>query len=156
IPATEDQIHVENSLTFFGFNTWEGIPVANSFSKVDIKRYCTYELQEGPYCGLQPYIIGTTHTSNHVLAGQAECPKELSIHEFLAFGHLHSGGSLQWLNILRELRDRSLSFRCPEVHLLVAQAIMQVGPRSGLELNWHKELQQDTFDHALVDELEGL
>ncbi|KAF8425025.1 hypothetical protein L210DRAFT_3653337 [Boletus edulis BED1] len=80
IPATEDQIHVENSLTFFGFNTWEGIPVANSFSKVDIKRYCTYELQEGPYCGLQPYIIGTTHTSNHVLAGQAECPKELSIH----------------------------------------------------------------------------
>ncbi|KAF8123207.1 hypothetical protein EV363DRAFT_1357363, partial [Boletus edulis] len=139
IPATEDQIRVENSLTFFGFNTWEGIPVANAFSKVDIKRYCTYELQEGPYCILQKYIDGTTHTSNQVVAGQAECPKELSIHEFLAFGHLRSGGSLQWLNILRELRDRSLSFRNAEVHLLVAQAIMQ-----------------DTFGHALVDELESL
>ncbi|KAF8425082.1 hypothetical protein L210DRAFT_3567617, partial [Boletus edulis BED1] len=156
IPATEDQIRVENSLTFFGFNTWEGIPVANAFSKVDIKRYCTYKLQEGPYCILQKYIDGTTHTSNQVVAGQAECPKELSIHEFLAFGHLRSGGSLQWLNILRELRDRSLSFHNAEVHLLVAQAIMQVGPRSGSLLNWHEELQQDTFGHALVDELESL
>ncbi|KAF8439804.1 hypothetical protein L210DRAFT_3540380 [Boletus edulis BED1] len=156
IPATEDQICVGNSVRFFGFDTWEGIPVANAFGKVDIKRFCTYELPKGPYANLQQYVDSTLHTSNDVLAGQAVCPKDLSIHEFLAFGHLRSGGSLQWLNILRELRDRSLGFRCPEVHLLVAQAIMQVGPLSSTGLKWHKELQEETFGNALVDGLESL
>jgi hypothetical protein len=156
IPATEEQIRVSNSLVFFGFDTLAAVAVANACGDINIKRYCTYELQMGPYNNLQQYVDSTVHTSNDVLAGQADCNKDLSIHEFIAFGHLRSGGSLQWLNILRELRDRSLTSRCPEVHLLVAQASTQVGPFSSTDLNWHEELRHDTFGNALVHELESL
>ena len=156
IPATEEQIRVSNSLNFFGFDTVTGIAVSNAFGDINIKRYCTYELQMGPYSNLQQFVDGTVHTSNDVLAGQADCNKDLSIHEFIAFGHLRSGGSLQWLNILRELRDRSLTFRCPDVHLLVAQASTQVGPLSSTGLKWHKELRRDAFGDAIVHELENL
>ncbi|KAF8551213.1 hypothetical protein OG21DRAFT_319615, partial [Imleria badia] len=156
IPATEEQIRVSNSLTFFGFDTYSRIPVDNAFGDINVKQYCTYVLPKGPYSNLQLFVDGTTHTSNDVVAGQADCHKDISIHEFLAFAHLRSGGPLQWLNILRELCDRSLSFRRPEVHSLLAQAMMQVGPLTSMKLKWHKELQYRTFGRALVDELESL
>ena len=156
IPATEDQIRVSNNLKFFGFDTQNNIHIANAFGDINVKRLCTHQLQDGPYLSLQPYVDGTNHSSNDVLASQADCHKDLSVHEFIAFGHLRSGGLIQWLNVLRELRDRSLTFRCPEIHLLVTQAIMQVGPVSSTEFRWHKELQENTFGHALVDELTSL
>ena len=156
IPAMEKQICISNSLNFFGFDTKANVPVADAFGDINTKQFCTFELQKGPYCNLQQYIDWTVHTSNDVLASQADCNKDISIHEFVAFGHLRSGGSLQWFNILRELRDQSLSFCRFEVHLLVAQASMQVGPLASGELEWHKELRHDTFGHALVDELETL
>ena len=109
-------------------------------------------------CRLHRYANATSHTSNGVLAAQAECPDDLSPSEFIAFGHLRSGGLLQWLNILQELRSRTLNFRRHDVHLLFAQAASQVGP---LDLNtaewvWHQELQESSFCSALLDELESL
>jgi hypothetical protein len=65
--------------------------------------YCKMQLSMGPYRVLQYAVDGTSHTSNMVLSGQLNCPKELSIHEYLAFGNLRAGHRLQWLNILREL-----------------------------------------------------
>ena len=108
--------------------------------------------------GLHQYVNATSHTSNGVLAAQAKCPHDLSLSEFIAFGHLRSGCSLQWLNILRELRSRTLNFRRQDVHLLFAQAASQVGP---LDLNtaewlWHQELQESSFCSTLLDELESL
>ncbi|KAF8550875.1 hypothetical protein OG21DRAFT_1605625 [Imleria badia] len=108
-----------------------------------------------------PHVFSTLNFTRDVKLSllyspcQDACHKDISIHEFIAFGHLRSGGSLQWLNILRELRDRSLSFRCTEVHLLLAQVIAQVGPLTGTELRWHKELRHETFGHAIVNELES-
>ena len=158
IPATEEQIQVSNGLKFSGFDTQLRIPVADAFGDANakLKEYCTYVLPEGSYSNLQVYVDETTHASNDVLANQADCHKDLSIHEFIAFGHLRSGGALQWLNVLRELRDRSLTFRCPEVHSLLAQAITQVGPLTSTKLRWHEELHVETFGLALVDELENL
>ncbi|KAF8129296.1 hypothetical protein EV363DRAFT_1451295 [Boletus edulis] len=120
----------------------------------DLGRF-TYEIPSGPY--EQKYLTATTHTSNEVLSAQADCQMDLSLHEFIAFAHLRSGGSLQWMNILRELHSRSLNFRRPEVHLLFAQASTQLGPLADTgELIWHQELQDDSFCHALLDELESL
>ena len=104
------------------------------------------------------FIMYTSHTSNDVLAAQADCPTDLSLDEFIAFGHLRSGGSLQWLNILQGLRNRSLNLRRREVHYLLAQAAFQVGP---LDLTtgtwiWHQELHDPLFCHALLDELDSL
>ena len=63
---------------------------------------------------------------------------------------------LQWLNVLRELRDRSLTFRSSDVHFLLAQVITQAGPLSSAKPRLHDELHQDGFGHVLVDELERL
>ncbi|KAH0834181.1 hypothetical protein J3R83DRAFT_11490 [Lanmaoa asiatica] len=159
IPAREEQVCVNNGIRYYLFDTQTNVPVAKALQvgEINIERYCTHKIQKGPYHDLQQYVDTTFHTSNEVLANQADCDKDLSIHEYIAFGHLRSDGVLQWLNILRELRDRSLGFRCTEVHSLLAQATTQVGPftTSG-EPKWHAELRKDAFGHALVNELETL
>ena len=156
IPATQGRVCVNNGLKFYGFDSHTCIPVSEAFGSVNISRYCTYQLQSGPYQNLQKYVDANSHTSNEVVANQADCHKNISIHEFMAFGHLRSGGSLQWLNILRELRGRSLSFHRPEVHFLFAQAVSQVGPFGNTGWTWHEEIQQSSFCYALLGEIENL
>jgi hypothetical protein len=107
---------------------------------------------------LHEYVDHTSHTSNDVLSAQATCPADLSLDEFVAFAHLRSGGSLQWLNILQGLRSRTLNLRRHPVHYLLAHVAFQVGP---LDLNtgtwiWHQELQDSCFCNALIDELHSL
>ena len=156
IPATQNQICVNNGLKFDPFDSQARIPVSEALGRVNIRSYCTYGLQSGPYEMLQKYVDTTSHTSNEVLANQADCHKDLSIHEFIAFGHLRSGGLLQWLNILRELRSRSMSFRCHEVHFLLAQTVSQVGPLANSGWAWHQEILQPSFCDALLGELGSL
>ena len=156
IPAKREQVCINNGLTFFSFDTRTGIPVFLALGRSDSSGYCTYKLQSGPYHNLQKYVDSTSHTSNEVVANQADCHKDLFIHEYMAFGHLRSGSSLQWLNILRELRGRSLSFRRPEVHMLLTQAVSQVGPLENTRYTWHQEIQQPTFCYALLGELQSL
>jgi hypothetical protein len=107
---------------------------------------------------LEKYVNHTFHTPNDVLSAQADCPVDLSLDSFIAFAHLRSGGSLQWLNILQGLRCRTLNLRRHEVHYLLAQSAFQVGP---FDLNtgtwiWHQELQNPCFCNAFLDELESL
>ncbi|KAF8551326.1 hypothetical protein OG21DRAFT_1541446 [Imleria badia] len=156
IPTTQDRVCVKNGLKFYGFDSHACIPVSEALDSFDIRRYCTYQLQRGPYRKLQKYVDTTSHTSNEVLANQVDCHRALSIHEYMAFGHLRSGALLQWLNILRELRGRSFSFRREEVHLLLAQAVSQVGPLDNMEWKWHRELRQPSLCNALLAELESL
>jgi hypothetical protein len=156
IPTTRGRVCVDNGLSFYGFDSHACVPVSEALGPFDVRRYCTYELESGAYQNLQKYVDTTSHTSNEVLANQADCTRDLSIHEYIAFGHLRSGGLLQWLNVLRELRGRSLSFRRHEVHLLLAQAVSQVGPLDNAEWKWHQELQQPSFCYALLGELESL
>ena len=110
-----------------------------------------------PY-GLENYVYHTSHMPNDVLSAGADCPTELSLDEFIAFAHLRSGDSLQWLNILQGLCSRTLNLRRHQVHFLLACVAFQVGP---LDLNtgtwvWHEELQDLCFCNALLDELDSL
>ncbi|KAG9310891.1 hypothetical protein JVU11DRAFT_8749 [Chiua virens] len=156
LPTTEKRVCVNNGLKFSGFDTHSRTPVSEALGRVNVTRYCTYELPSGPYRSLQKFVVTPCHVSNEVMANQLDCHKELSIHEYLAFGHLRSGGSLQWLNILRELRGRSLTFRRYEVHALIAQAASQAGPLASEEWMWHQEIRQPSFCYALIEELESL
>ena len=107
---------------------------------------------------LEEYVDHTSHTPNDILSAQADCPEDLSLDEFVAFAHLRSGGSLQWLNILQGLRSRSLNLRHHQVHFLVAHAVFRVGPldRNTGTWIWHQELQDPCFCNALLDELHSL
>ena len=156
IPSTQKRVCVNNGLRFGGFDSQARIPVPEALGRVNIKRYCTYQLQNGPYRNLQKFVDTTSHTSNEVLANQIDCHRDMSIHEYTTFGHLRCGGSLQWLNILRELRGRSLTFRRREVHVLIAQAASQVGPLASTGWTWHQEIRQPSFCEALINELENL
>ena len=107
---------------------------------------------------LQTYMESTSHTSNDVLAAQSDCPTHFSLDEFIAFAHLRSSGPLQWPNILQGLRSRTLNLHYQPVLYVLAQAAFQVGP---LDLNtgtwiWHQALDDSSFCHALLDELETL
>ncbi|KAF8439864.1 hypothetical protein L210DRAFT_3645838 [Boletus edulis BED1] len=156
IPNTKDEVCRNNGLKFYGFDSHACIPISHALGPFDVRRYCTYELQSKPYRNLQKYVDVTSHTSNEVLANQADCHKDLSVHEYIAFGHLRSGGLVQWLSILRELRGRSFSFRHHDVHLLLAQTVSQVGPLVHGEWIWHQELQRPSFCYALLGELKNL
>ena len=107
---------------------------------------------------MEMYVNHTSHFSNDILAAQVNCPLNHSLDEFIAFAHLRSCGSLQWLNILHGLQSRTLNLRREEVHYLLAHSAFQVGP---LDLNtgtwtWHEELQGSPFCDAILDELESL
>ena len=156
LPATRGSVCVPNRSDFYGFDSHAGTRVSGALGHADIRKDYTYRIRDGPYSNLQKYVDAASHTSNEVIANQANCHVDLSLHEFLAFGHLRSGGVLQWFNILRELRARSLSFRRYEIHLLLAQAASQVGPLTSTGFAWHEELQEPFFCCALLGELESL
>ncbi|KAG1750383.1 uncharacterized protein EDB91DRAFT_1046110 [Suillus paluster] len=158
IPTVDDRVCVNNGLKFRSFDTTTDAWVADVLHlRFNSSKLCTFLLPKGPYDGLQQYLAGTSHTSNKVIANQADCHKDITIHEFIAFGILRSGPELQWINVLRELRARTVNFRREEVHLLLAQAVSQVGPRSSDDrLVWHKELNSVPFIDALLGELECL
>ncbi|KAI6003018.1 hypothetical protein EDD15DRAFT_2385567 [Pisolithus albus] len=157
VPTEESKVCVNNALNFYYYDDHSHASLANPFDAVDISGFCAHQLPTGPYQSLQRYLQHTTHTSNEVLCKQADCDKDLSIHEFIAYGHLRCGPSLQWLNILREIRANVLTLRHEETHMLFAQTSTQVGPVSGDgKLVWHLELQQPNFRHSLLGELETL
>jgi hypothetical protein len=157
IPAKEPFVLLNNGLSFKLYDrktkSWTEWPALRS----TITHFCTpFTPVSSPYGKLHSFVTGTHHTSNEVIASQADCPTELSPHEYMAFSALRSGPRLQWLNIARELSSPSLSFRREEVHTLITQAAWQLGPLSDGVREWHIDLEIPTFGWTLLQELESL
>jgi hypothetical protein len=154
IPATEDQVCVNNGLRFRLFDSSNQVWADREFEGSTLADRCTLKLPRGSrYRHLQFAIDGTSHTSNSVLAKQSDCPKELSVNEHVVFGSLRSGGRLQWMNMARELRARSLMFRTPEVHYIFLQALSQLGPLyEGVNRDWHIDLENADFCKLIIHE----
>ncbi|KZV68205.1 hypothetical protein PENSPDRAFT_754325 [Peniophora sp. CONT] len=157
LPTTEDKVCVNNGLSCAYVDRREGgfwvgtIPYSTS----SVAHLCSPKLPVGSrYAHLQHTIDGTEHTSNEAIADQASCPKDLSLHEHLSFASIRSGGRLQWLNIARELRARTLTHNAPEVHLLLTQAMWQLGPLEpdGAAREWHLELSDPVFCGTVLGE----
>lgn len=153
-PTTIEDICVKNALNFGLYDTSTGIWTANRPPAIDIHHLCTFYVPPGPYKSLQYAIKGTSHTANQVLARQYECSQKLQLHEYIAFGLLRSGCRLQWLNILRELRSRTLTFGAEAVKMLVLQAAWQVGlPGTNGERECHVEPVDSQFGAEMMREL---
>ena len=156
IPASSSQVLLNNGLSFklFDHNTksWAG----RHFLGSTVANFCTPPIHmSSPYKKIHSYVSGTHHTSNEVIAAQADCPSELSPHEYMAFSGLRSGPRLQWLNLARELASPSLSFRREEVHTLITQVAWNIGPSSDGVREWHTDLGIPSFGWTLLHELEG-
>ncbi|KAH7924415.1 hypothetical protein BV22DRAFT_1013332 [Leucogyrophana mollusca] len=157
IPGNQSKVCVNNGLEFRLYDRNSRTWATKSFAHCNIYPDCTFMLPVGRYRALQDYVSGTSHTSNHIISTQATCHPELSLHEFIAFGNLRSGPLLQWLNITRELRAKTLSFREEEVHSLLLQAAWQVGPLgNGNRRLWHDDLKDVAFGEVILDELRAL
>lgn len=128
LPTTIEDICVKHALKYSLYDTSTRLWTVNRPPQIDTRHLCTFYLPPGPYKSLQNTVRGTSHTANQVLASQSECPSQLQLHEYIAFGLLRSGRHLQWLNILRELRSCTLTFSAEAVSMLVLQAVWQVGP----------------------------
>jgi hypothetical protein len=157
IPAEESSVLVKNGLKLELYDSRRKSWVVPSFSESSIGYLCAPQVQTtSPYSRLHGFVSGTQHTANDIIAAQADCPKEISLHEFTSFSGLRSGPRLQWLNIARELASPSLSFRREEVHTLITQAAWQLGPLSNGVREWHMDLGISSFGNALLRELESL
>ena len=157
IPADESEVLLNNGLSFRLYdrkaNSWAG----RSFLRSNVTIFCTPPIPlSSPYGKFHSFVSGTHHTSNQVIAAQADCPPELSLHEYMAFGVLRGGPRLQWLNIAREISSPSLSFRREEVHTLIIQAALQLGPLQGCVREWHLDIGTPSFGKTLLQELEAL
>ena len=157
IPAEESSVLVNNGLSFRLFDSIRGAWTKRSFSATNASKLCTPPIPStSPYNLLHRFVSNTQHTSNDIIASQADCPEEITLHEFLAFAGLRSGPRLQWLNIARELASPYLSFRHEEVHTLITQAAWQLGPLSDGVREWHVDLNIPGFGNILLRELEFL
>jgi hypothetical protein len=155
--ASREEIFVKHALRYRLFDT-EREQWADGRVGSDILPVCTFRLPEGPYKKLQYSIRSTTIPPNQVIAKQSECPGELSTHEYLAFGLLRAGSRLQWRNIVRELRSRTLTFSHEAVGMLIMQCAWQVGAPGRLETcrMYHEDLQDFSFGEVLVSELSNM
>ena len=157
IPAEESSVLVNNGLSFRLFDQIRKSWMVDSCAASNVSKICTPLIpSSSPYSRLHCYLSGTQHTPNDTLAAQADCPKEISLHELVAFSGLRSGPRLQWLNIARELASPYLSFRREEVHILITQAAWQLGPLSDSDREWHVDLSIPGFGNTLLRELESL
>ena len=157
IPAEESSVLLNNGLSFSLFDRTRNSWTRESFLKSSVTELCTPPIPtSSPYRHLHHFVSNTKHTPNDIIASQADCPEEITLHEFFAFSGLRSGPRLQWLNIARELGSPYLSFRLGEVHTLVSQAAWQLGPLSDGVRDWHIDLSISSFGRALLRELESL
>jgi hypothetical protein len=122
-----------------------------------LRGLCTLPL-DGPYAPLSLFIKDTTHTSNDVIASQADCPNSISLGEYIAYGHLRAGNEIQLRNIMRVLISDSLSLNADGVHSLIIQAIWQAGPNLQTQA-WcrdaHVELLDERFATEMLSVLNG-
>ncbi|KAK7447753.1 hypothetical protein VKT23_014011 [Stygiomarasmius scandens] len=155
--VSEDNVIVNNGLMYRLYDQTNELWAENRFVKLSISPMCTFKLSSSAYKSLQFSVNSPHHTSNYVVSIQQRCHDRLSLHEFISFGNLRSGQNIQWVNILRELSTRILTFHKEDVHLLLIQTIWQIGQVSKKqELEWHRDLSSSRFCHVLIDEIERL
>lgn len=120
---------------------------------ITIRERCTPILPSGPYGSLAWAVDSTIHTSNMVISRQADCPPELSYHEWEALGHIRAGHRLQWRNMMLELVRETVALGEPAVHLLFRQAAFQAEKGSNSD---HREAHLDLTDEAFGIEAIGV
>ncbi|KAF8429094.1 hypothetical protein EV426DRAFT_672940, partial [Tirmania nivea] len=156
LPTDLNSVCVRNSLTFGLFDNSSEQWIQNELGECLIRNECTFTLPEGPYRHLQFALRYSPYSPNQVIAKQSECPPEIQLNEYVAFGLVRPGRRIQWLNMLRELRARTLTFNNEAVNMLFTLCAWQSGPpgdNCGVLREAHTHLQEGPFQRKLLVEL---
>ncbi|KAJ5136400.1 hypothetical protein N7448_004954 [Penicillium atrosanguineum] len=134
-PVAFGDITPPNALRFRLLDSKDNSWVGDQNDYPSLKRWCIFNLPPGPYTCLQYTVDSFLHSENKVIADQQNCPSELSLHEFIAFGCLRAGSRVQWYNMVRELASSSLAMNEEAICMLYRQAAWELsGPSPGSEL----------------------
>ena len=153
----EQTLFRPNGIIYNIYDTTRKRQIISIFSSPDVRRKYTFTVPLGLFVNLQYTLDSIAHTYNEVLATQGDASTELSLHKYYSFSTLRSGHRLQLPNILRKAVSDALDFARPKVHLLISQALWQVGPEdsSGSVLReTYGLLRDDRFIAALLQALE--
>ena len=86
IPAQESSVLVNNGLSLKPFDRIGRSWVIDPSSESGISRLCIPSIpKSSPYKRLCLHVSGTQHTANDIIAAQDNCPKEISLHEYVHF-----------------------------------------------------------------------
>ena len=155
-PVALEAVYLNNGCSFRYADGGERFWLNERFGIPTLHAQCATALPEGPFkeSGLQNAVRSTNHSSNQVIAEQHDCPTNLSIDDFISFGHLRSGERLQWINILRELVS-GFCIASSSVKVLFCQAAWQAGdplPHSYLRVS-HEIFNDYDFCLRLLEAL---
>ncbi|KAF2477189.1 uncharacterized protein BDR25DRAFT_371170 [Lindgomyces ingoldianus] len=130
--STEEQVLVEDGMTYRYYDQEKHAFVSRFKITDDIPLMCTYQLS-GQCTSLQKFMFRPFNkpngmSPNDVIADQAYCPGHLSIEEFKAMATLPVGFRIQWSNILTNLYISTVDFKKADTALLIRQIAYQAGP----------------------------
>ena len=95
-------------------------------------------------------------SSNDIQASQADCPADVSAHEFMAWQGLLVGTYSRWLDLTRELGSSNLNFSTYTTWMLVTRLVLQVGPdleTTDARRDVHVALLDDTLCSRLLQQV---
>lgn len=74
---------------------------------------------------------GNGPSSYETVASIAECPPELTVHEYIAHQGLMAGRNRRWLSMLAEMASSNVNFSLQDTTILFHHLALQAGPRLG-------------------------
>ncbi|KAH7383934.1 hypothetical protein BKA66DRAFT_417580 [Pyrenochaeta sp. MPI-SDFR-AT-0127] len=95
-------------------------------------------------------------SSNEIQASQANCPANISVHEFLAWQGLLVGTHSRWFDLFREMGSTNLNFSADSTWVLVERLVLQVGPAASTldpRRDVHSALLDNDFCRKLLDQI---
>jgi hypothetical protein len=95
-------------------------------------------------------------SSYDTITSIAECPSDLTVHEYTAHQSLMSGKNRRWLSILIELGSSNINFSLQDTMILFHHLILQAGPMMERDdLRTVNAVFKDViFYHKLLDQVE--
>ncbi|KAK3689059.1 hypothetical protein B0T22DRAFT_513134 [Podospora appendiculata] len=147
--ATSSNVCVTHACHYRYFDRDDNLKSELISKNVAVPSCCSYAAVIELPPPLQQWIQKCKHTSNEVIAAQSDCPTDMTLEEFRAFGNLRAGVRLQWANVLCQLTIPSLDLNKRSTFFLVLQACLEAGPciddLSSVFRETHIDTQGDTF-----------
>ncbi|KAL8793776.1 MAG: hypothetical protein Q9195_003606 [Heterodermia aff. obscurata] len=157
-PVKLSQLYCNNALRYLYFDEELRIWTTEQTEPPDFAPHCNSIVPKGAYHDVQYAVNATLHHQAKVIADQDSSSRNLTLHEFIAFGSLRADGEqTQWLNIQRELEASNLTLNTEAVCILIIQATSQAGSKGNTSLRLtHVMLESASFCTSLVDTTRSL
>lgn len=142
--AADNEILVENGYNckYFAMDHKS----LNNTNELTTKKFTKFTVESDSLYSCLDWAFNRGHTQNEVLASQNDCPLNLPMTEYIAFGSLRSDGHrLQLRNIYRAIETETLSFESCSVMFLILQSLWEAGPEDDHH-EWHRDTHMDLCD----------